>query len=708
MADIRQKAVATANHYDQGNIAGLDAAMTRRLIASTVLTESHGGDLAVTNKQGYVGRYQAGAGWLADAGYVDADKLKASMAGYKNEWAWAQAGGMTKFLENPSNWNNGLSLEKYKASDDLQDRAFKTNCDKTYQRAIKEGVLDADDSPEKVAGFLKARHISGYGGAVAAATGGRVYADSNGTSNYDYMHDITRNRDGLNQFMSQGGQVQSPASKPAPMESSTPANFAASGFLMQQTPEVRAYLDLVAWKEVRPGHSLNADGSPSGYRDRNGVPGSMGAMPESAVANNGTFPRDELQYNVGRYQMKQVDVDDMRKRYDSKIDDFSPESQDRIAVAKMKYRDVIEPLQSGDIRTAIHNGGKEWASLPGSPYGQVQQGYTVDKAVDYYNQRLSFHRALDQGQTPPTQTESRPTQSQGGGINDTLLLKGERGEGVKHLQEALNKAGIRDAEGKPLPTTGNFGDMTDAAVRKFQEQKGLEVDGKAGKDTLTALGIYPGQKQADQKQAPTTGNVAEKTEEAVRRYQEQAATGQGDKPGNQPGNQTPTEPVKPQVPAGNFGDRTEEAVRKYQEQAPATNPTDKPLISNAGHPDNKLYQQALSNLEQLGPSGGFKSREEMEKAAAAVAVDAKATGLQSIDHISRTTAPSGQNFLVAVQGDPTSAAAKNSYIDYGQAVNQTVDQSTKMAQQLQSSSSTQKAPSEEAQTLDNQPRGKTV
>ena len=703
MADIRQKAVATANHYDQGNIAGLDAAMTRRLIASTVLTESHGGDLAVTNKQGYVGRYQAGAGWLADAGYVDADKLKASMAGYKNEWAWAQAGGMTKFLENPSNWNNGLTLEKYKASDDLQDRAFKTNCDKTYQRAVKEGVLDADDSPEKVAGFLKARHIAGYDGAVAAATGGRVYRDSNGTSNYDYMHDITRNRDGLNQHMSHGEQVQSPVSKPAPMQSTAPSHFVASGFLAQQTPEVRAYLDLVAWKEVRPGHSLNADGSPAGYRDRNGVPGSMGTMPESAVANNGTFPRDELQYNVGRYQMKQVDVDDMRKRYDSKIDDFSPESQDRIAVAKMKYRDVIEPLQNGDIRTAIHNGGKEWASLPGSPYGQVQAGYTVDKAVDYYNQRLSFHRALDQGQTPPAQTESRPAQTQGGGINDTLLLKGERGEGVKHLQEALNKAGIRDAEGKPLPTTGNFGDMTDAAVRKYQEQKGLEVDGKAGKDTLTALGIYPGQKQADQKQAPTTGNVAEKTEEAVRRYQEQAAPGQGGNAGKQPS----TEPAK--TPSGgNFSDRAEEAVRKYQEQAPATNATDKPLITNPAHPDNKLYQQALSNLEQLGPSGGFKSRDEIEKAAAAVAVDAKATGLQSIDHISRTTAPSGQNFLVAVQGDPTSAAAKNSYIDYGQAVNQTLDQSTKMAQQSQSSSPTHKAPSEEAPTLDNQTRGKTV
>ena len=43
MADDRQKAVATANAYHQGNIAGLDQAETRRLVASTVLTESSGG-----------------------------------------------------------------------------------------------------------------------------------------------------------------------------------------------------------------------------------------------------------------------------------------------------------------------------------------------------------------------------------------------------------------------------------------------------------------------------------------------------------------------------------------------------------------------------------------------------------------------------------------------------------------------------------------
>ncbi|MFS8466910.1 peptidoglycan-binding protein [Xanthomonas campestris pv. raphani] len=212
MADRREKAAATAQAYSQGNIAGLDEATTRRLIASTVMTESNGGDLSITNRQGYVGRYQAGAGWLADAGYVDSAKLTATMrdAGYDPEkvrgaeWKWATSGGMTRFLEDSSNWKDGLSLERYKASADLQDGAFKINSDKAYRQATREGILDSDDSPTKVAGFLKARHISGYGGARAAISGGREFSDSNGTSNYDYMHDITRDRDGLDQYIQPG------------------------------------------------------------------------------------------------------------------------------------------------------------------------------------------------------------------------------------------------------------------------------------------------------------------------------------------------------------------------------------------------------------------------------------------------------------------------------------------------------------------------
>ena len=297
----------------------------------------------------------------------------------------------------------------------------------------------------------------------------------------------------------------------------------------------------------------------------------------------------------------------------------------------------------------------------------AQVGTALDQMRGQYQQNIKSGMSADEAYRAlsgdPTQTQGGQTQGQtrgqSGSTSDTLLVKEERGDGVKGLQEALNKAGIRDAQGQPLPTTRYFGDKTEEAVRKYQEQKGLEVDGKAGKDTLTALGIYPGQ-QAERStgtQTPTatTNNSEQRSPSAV---------SDGSKSSQTQSPATSTENPPSNVPPQQMTQ------------------TDKPLMSNPGHPDNKLYQQALSNLEQLGPSGGFKSRDDMEKAAAAVAADAKATGLQSIDHVSKTSAPSGQSYLVAVQGDPTSAASKNSYIDYGQAVNQGVDQSTKMAEAI--------------------------
>lgn len=210
MSHREEKAVATAIAYNQGDIAGLDDAMTRRLIASTVLTESNGGDLDITNSLGFVGRYQAGAGWLADAGYVDGEKLHAAMVkdGFTRESKWGAKGHMTEFLKDPANWKNGLSLDQYEASAELQDRAFKIISDKAYNQAIKEGVLSVGDDPATVAGFLKARHISGPAGARKALEGVAV-SDDYQTSNIKYMEDITHDGDGLDRLMSRDPQRRS-------------------------------------------------------------------------------------------------------------------------------------------------------------------------------------------------------------------------------------------------------------------------------------------------------------------------------------------------------------------------------------------------------------------------------------------------------------------------------------------------------------------
>ncbi|MGH8108384.1 MAG: XVIPCD domain-containing protein [Arenimonas sp.] len=205
MADTRlkEKAVATAFEYQQGNIAGLDDATTRRLVASVVLHKSRGGELDLTHPAGFVGRYQAGATWLAAASYIDQDKLNASMSEYRTEWSWAKSGGMTQFLEDASNWKNGLNLENYKQSAALQDGAFKINADGSYQRAINQNVLNTDDNPLQVAGFLKVDQMIGFGAAVSAIKGGRAIRDARGICNYDYLHDITRNKDGLKELMVQ-------------------------------------------------------------------------------------------------------------------------------------------------------------------------------------------------------------------------------------------------------------------------------------------------------------------------------------------------------------------------------------------------------------------------------------------------------------------------------------------------------------------------
>jgi chitosanase len=58
-----------------------------------------------------------------------------------------------------------------------------------------------------------------------------------------------------------------------------------------------------------------------------------------------------------------------------------------------------------------------------------------------------------------------------------------QGDNVRALQQALVAAGF------PVTINGNFDPGTDAAVRQFQQQKGLRVDGIVGPATRSALGL---------------------------------------------------------------------------------------------------------------------------------------------------------------------------------------------------------------------------
>lgn len=65
----------------------------------------------------------------------------------------------------------------------------------------------------------------------------------------------------------------------------------------------------------------------------------------------------------------------------------------------------------------------------------------------------------------------------------TLLKRGSKGAAVTKLQCDLKAAGLVPR----LAVDGRFGELTEEAVREFQDTHGLVVDGKAGPQTLTAL-----------------------------------------------------------------------------------------------------------------------------------------------------------------------------------------------------------------------------
>jgi peptidoglycan hydrolase-like protein with peptidoglycan-binding domain len=327
------------------------------------------------------------------------------------------------------------------------------------------------------------------------------------------------------------------------------------------------------------------------------------------------------------------------------------------------------------------NGGR--GAYDGDSAGNMASITTAETATALNNMRDQYQRNIQSGMQPEQAyralsgdpnnfARDAGAVQRGGGLDDRELTHGERGDGVRRLQEALNGANIRDAQDKPLPTTGYYGDMTQAAVRQYQEREGLPVTGRAGPETLTALGILPAQQQnqSPAEQQPTQQQPTQQQPTQQQPTQQQPTQ-------QQPTQQQPTQ----QQPTQQQPTQQQPAESSQQPPVlPQPSQTDRPLISNPNHPDHRLYQQAVSNLEQLGPSGGFASREALEKAAAAVAADAKASGLSDITHVSRTQGSNGQGFLVAVQGDPTNPASKNAYVDYNQAVNQTVEQSSRMAE----------------------------
>jgi muramidase (phage lysozyme) len=74
---------------------------------------------------------------------------------------------------------------------------------------------------------------------------------------------------------------------------------------------------------------------------------------------------------AGKYQILEHIYDHYKAQLN--LSDFSPHSQDLIALQLLKESHAIEPINNGDFPEAIKRASSKWASLPGSPYKQHTQ-----------------------------------------------------------------------------------------------------------------------------------------------------------------------------------------------------------------------------------------------------------------------------------------------------------------------------------------------
>lgn len=126
-----------------------------------------------------------------------------------------------------------------------------------------------------------------------------------------------------------------------------------------------AFLDMLAFSEGtdngkqktnNKGYDVIVGGSL--FTDYSDHPRKLVNLPKLGIKSTG----------AGRYQLLSKWWDAYRKIL--KLKDFSPASQDAVAIQQIKERRALPDIEAGDIVAAISKCRNIWASLPGAGYGQ--------------------------------------------------------------------------------------------------------------------------------------------------------------------------------------------------------------------------------------------------------------------------------------------------------------------------------------------------
>lgn len=146
-------------------------------------------------------------------------------------------------------------------------------------------------------------------------------------------------------------------------------------------PEVRAFLDTIAWAE--------GTFNPEGYRTIYGYKYFNNFADHPRITNckmgNG---REYCSNAAGRYQFKEETWDRLANQ--GKLSHFGPANQDLAALRLISEKGALPFVLEGKCRPALYKVNKVWSSLPGAPYGQPTKN--IKDLEEMYKKRLHYYR----------------------------------------------------------------------------------------------------------------------------------------------------------------------------------------------------------------------------------------------------------------------------------------------------------------------------
>lgn len=143
---------------------------------------------------------------------------------------------------------------------------------------------------------------------------------------------------------------------------------------------LKAFLDMIAYSEGTAGkgdNGYNVIVGGSLFHNYADHPRKLVSIPAWGVKSTA----------AGRYQILKRYFDAYKKTLN--LPDFSPDSQDKIAIQMIKEQGALPDIEAGDVVAAINKCRNIWASFPGAGYNQHE--HSLNLLVAYFDSRIEVY-----------------------------------------------------------------------------------------------------------------------------------------------------------------------------------------------------------------------------------------------------------------------------------------------------------------------------